>query len=66
MQMDALKRTKCARIYQEKISTAKAERPELMQLLDNAFKGDVIIVWKADTSSISQSKPRLGNTAGGR
>jgi DNA invertase Pin-like site-specific DNA recombinase len=46
--MDALKRAKCARIYQEKISTAKAERPELMRLLDNARMGDVIIVWKLD------------------
>jgi DNA invertase Pin-like site-specific DNA recombinase len=48
LQMDALRRAKCARIYQEKISTAKAERPELMRLLDNARKGDVIIVWKLD------------------
>ena len=48
LQMDALKRAKCGRIYQEKISTAKAERPELMRLLDNARKGDVIIVWKLD------------------
>ena len=46
--MDALKRAKCARIYQEKISTAKAERPELMRLLDSARKGDVVIVWKLD------------------
>ena len=27
---------------------AKAERPELMKLLDNARKGDVVIVWKLD------------------
>ena len=48
LQMDALKRAKCARVYQEKASGAKAERPELMKLLDNARKGDVVIVWKLD------------------
>lgn len=48
LQMDALKRAKCTRVYQEKASGAKTERPELMKLLDNARKGDVIIVWKLD------------------
>jgi DNA invertase Pin-like site-specific DNA recombinase len=48
LQMDALKRAKCSRIYQEKASGAKAERPELMKLLDSARKGDVVIVWKLD------------------
>ena len=28
LQMDALKRAKCNRIYQEKVSGARAERPE--------------------------------------
>jgi DNA invertase Pin-like site-specific DNA recombinase len=48
LQMDALKSAKCTRVYQEKVSGAKAERPELMKLLDNARKGDVVIVWKLD------------------
>jgi DNA invertase Pin-like site-specific DNA recombinase len=48
LQMDALKRTKCSRIYQEKASGAKTERPELMRLLDNARKGDTVVVWKLD------------------
>jgi DNA invertase Pin-like site-specific DNA recombinase len=48
LQMDALKGAKCSRVYQEKASGAKAERPELMKLLDNARKGDVVIVWKLD------------------
>ena len=46
--MDALKRAKCARIYLEKVSSAKVELPELMRLLDNARKGDAVIVWKLD------------------
>ena len=48
LQMDALKRGKCTRVYQEKASGAKAERPELIKLLDSARKGDVVIVWKLD------------------
>ena len=39
LQMDALKRAQCARVYEEKASRPKAERPELMKLLDNARQG---------------------------
>lgn len=46
LQMDALIRAKCNRAYQEKDSGAKAERSELMKLLYDACKGDVVIVWK--------------------
>ena len=48
LQIDALQQVKCGRIYQEKASGAKADHPELMKLLDNARKGDVVIVWKLD------------------
>jgi len=48
LQTDALKGAGCERIYQEKASGAKADRPELMRLLDSARKGDVVIVWKMD------------------
>jgi DNA invertase Pin-like site-specific DNA recombinase len=55
LQMDALKRAKCGRIYQEKASGAKTERPELMRLLDNARKGDVT------RSSVSKHHARPGD-----
>ena len=48
LQMDALKKAKCTRIYQEKASGAKTDRVELMKLLDHARAGDVVIVWKLD------------------
>ena len=48
LQMDALKKAKCTRIYQEKASGAKTDRVELMKLLDHAREGDVVIVWKLD------------------
>ena len=48
LQMDALKSAKCTRVYEEKASGAKLDRPELMKLLDNARKGDIVVVWKLD------------------
>ena len=48
LQLDALRAAGCERIYEEKASGAKTDRPELLRLLDNARKGDVLIVWKMD------------------
>jgi DNA invertase Pin-like site-specific DNA recombinase len=48
LQLDALKAAGCDRIYEEKASAAKKERPELARLLDHARAGDVIIVWRLD------------------
>lgn len=62
LQIDALKKAKCERIYQEKASGAKADRPELMKMLDNARKGDVVIVWKFDR--LARSIRQLLDTAG--
>jgi len=61
LQMDALRRVKCERTYEEKASGAKADRPELMRLLDNARKGDVVVVWKLDR--LARSLRQLIDTA---
>lgn len=61
LQMDALKRAKCVRVYEEKASGAKADRPELMRLLDNARKGDAVVVWKLDR--LARSLRQLIDTA---
>ena len=61
LQMDALTRAKCSRVYEEKASGAKADRPELMKLLDNARKGDVVVVWKLDR--LARSLRQLIDTA---
>src|ERR1019366_2867621 len=61
LQIDALKKAKCERIYQEKASGAKADRPELMKMLDNARKGDVVVVWKFDR--LARSIRQLLDTA---
>ncbi|MBA3536073.1 MAG: recombinase family protein [Tatlockia sp.] len=48
LQLAALKEAGCGRIYQEKISGAKRERPELQRMLDQLRPDDVVVVWKLD------------------
>lgn len=48
LQVTALKEAGCTRIYQEKISGVKKERPELRRLLDQLRPDDVVVVWKLD------------------
>lgn len=48
LQLTALKEAGCKRIYQEKISGAKRERPELQRLLDQLRPDDIVVVWKLD------------------
>lgn len=48
LQEDALKKDGCERIFVDRISGAKFDRPELQHMLDVARKGDVIVVWKLD------------------
>lgn len=53
LQIDALKAAGCSRIFQEKISGMKKERPELNKLLDHLDKGDTVVVYKLDRISRS-------------
>ena len=48
LQTDELTAAGCEKIYMEKISGAKSERPELARLLDSARPGDTVTVWKLD------------------
>jgi len=48
LQLIALKEAGCGRIYQEKISGAKRNRPELERLLDQLRPDDIVVVWKLD------------------
>ncbi len=53
VQVTALKNAGCERIYREKASGGRWERPELHRLLDQLRKGDVLVVWKLDRLSRS-------------
>lgn len=43
-QLDHLKKAGCDRIYQEKITGTKKDRPELTRMMDSLREGDTIIV----------------------
>jgi DNA invertase Pin-like site-specific DNA recombinase len=48
LQLQALKKAGCRRIFQEKISAGTRNRPEFQRMLDQIRAGDTIIVWKLD------------------
>jgi DNA invertase Pin-like site-specific DNA recombinase len=49
LQLDALKKAGCSRVYTETVSGgAHADRPELKRLMDTLRKGDVLVIWKLD------------------
>lgn len=47
-QLDALRKTECARIFQETASGANSDRPQLVAALDYMREGDTLVVWKFD------------------
>lgn len=48
LQRAALKAAGCRRLYEEKISGAKRDRPELTRMLDALREGDVVVVSRLD------------------
>ena len=52
-QVAALKSAECERIFREKASGGRWDRPELHRFLDQLRKGDVLVVWKLDRLSRS-------------
>ena len=48
LQRAVLKQAGCRRIYEEKVSGARRDRPQLARLLDQAREGDVVVVRRLD------------------
>jgi DNA invertase Pin-like site-specific DNA recombinase len=48
LQVDALERAGCYRVFVETATGARADRPVLEQLLDQLRPGDTLVVWKLD------------------
>lgn len=48
LQEDAMKQQKCERIFTDKMSGKRFDRPEFLKMLDIARAGDVIVVWRLD------------------
>lgn len=47
-QISALQEAGCIRVFEEKASGVKTDRPELAKALDFAREGDVLVVWRLD------------------
>lgn len=48
LQTEALTRAGCEKIYEDKISGVRAERPGLTRTLEMLREGDTLVVWKLD------------------
>ncbi|MBX6311455.1 MAG: recombinase family protein [Isosphaeraceae bacterium] len=48
IQLQALEQVGCRRMFQEKVSGARRQRPELARMLEQLREGDTVIVWKLD------------------
>jgi DNA invertase Pin-like site-specific DNA recombinase len=48
MQLDALKKTGCKRIFTDKLSGSQVERPGLREALSQLREADTLVVWKLD------------------
>ena len=48
LQIDALEKVECERIFVEKASGAQRDRPELAAALEYMREGDTLVVWKLD------------------
>ena len=48
LQLQALRKAGCQKIFREKLSGASRERPEFQRMLDQLRNGDTVMVWKLD------------------
>lgn len=48
LQVEALERAGCARLFQDQVSGAKTKRPGLDEALAYLREGDVLVVWRLD------------------
>jgi DNA invertase Pin-like site-specific DNA recombinase len=63
LQLDALAAAGCAKVFEDRASGARAERPGLRAALDYAREGDVLVAWKLDR--LGRSLPHLIETVAG-
>jgi DNA invertase Pin-like site-specific DNA recombinase len=60
LQIDALKKAGCNKVFQEVAKGTKADRPEWITLLNEIQSGDTLVVWKLDR--MGRSLPHLIKT----
>src|SRR5208282_2155078 len=60
LQLDALRAAGCDRIFEDRASGAKTDRPGLAQAIAFVREGDVLVTWKLDR--LARSLPHLIET----
>jgi DNA invertase Pin-like site-specific DNA recombinase len=70
IQLEALKKAGCKRVFREKVTGTYRDRPELNRMLDQLRDGDIVAVWKLDrlarsTRNLLEIVETIGN-AGAR
>ena len=48
LQEDAIQQAQCTRVFTDKMSGVRDDRPEFLKMLEMARPGDVIVVWRLD------------------
>ena len=48
LQIDALSKAGCSRLFEDNMSGSRAERPGLTKALEMLREGDTLVVWKLD------------------
>ena len=48
LQEDAIRQAQCERVFTDKMSGVRDDRPQFLAMLDLARRGDVIIVWRLE------------------
>lgn len=48
LQIEALEKADCKKVFHEKVSGGKRERPQLDEMLGQLREGDIVHVWKVD------------------
>jgi DNA invertase Pin-like site-specific DNA recombinase len=48
LQLDALRQAGCERVFTDKASAARTQRPGLSEARSHLREGDVLVVWKLD------------------
>jgi DNA invertase Pin-like site-specific DNA recombinase len=48
LQIEALRKAGCKRVFREKVTGTYRDRPELNRMLDQLREGDIVVVWKLD------------------
>jgi DNA invertase Pin-like site-specific DNA recombinase len=48
LQLDALNKVKCEKVFEEKVSGKDTNRPQFLLMNDQLRKGDTVVIWKLD------------------